>query len=74
MDVINENKCIVCYREYPHRRRVFKSNIYPELNELEIIMSCPRCRSLLKKEKRLKKQLLDVEWDLHALRYTDYYD
>ena len=73
MDVI-ENKCMVCYCDYIHKKRIFKSNAYPELNELEILMSCKRCRSLLKKEKKLKMLLLDVEWDLHALRYTDHYD
>lgn len=69
----DEDKCSVCRRTYAHRRVIKPSNIIG-LRNVELIVSCPRCRALLRSKQEFEHKLLELEWKLFGLKHTTYFD
>lgn len=65
MDIIihdEDNVCTTCGKQYTHRRRHY----YDENNMkcVELITTHPGCRSLLNKIRKLKDEMIDLEFEL----------
>lgn len=71
--VNNGNICTVCNRIYPHRRVISPSSITGLLN-IQLVIQCPRCRNLIRRHDKLVEQIADIDWQLYALQYTNYFD
>lgn len=60
----NDNICSVCGTPYPHRK-VFSFKV-DGLKEVEFITAHAGCRSLVDKIKKLKEELLELEFKLYC--------
>lgn len=72
-NISNDNICSLCHRKYKYRR-VLSPSETAGLIEVELITECCRCRSLLRRRKELQDKLLDMDWKIFGLQYTNYYD
>ena len=63
---MNSALCELCQRPFQYRGGKFSDN--------EPRPHCARCSKVLLREKKLKEKLLDVEWMLYGLEFTNYFD
>ena len=62
------NECLKCGTYFKHYK-IFSNNI-DGLKTVKLICFCANCRNELKTYKEIKKQLLDVEYQLFCQEYN----
>jgi hypothetical protein len=59
----DDNICTTCGKAYMHRRRHY---IDDNMKCVELITAHPGCRSLINRIRKLKDELLDLEYTLYC--------
>jgi hypothetical protein len=72
INIGNDNTCSLCHRKYQFRRRLTPTETIG-LIEIDLITECCRCRALLRRRKEFENKLLDIEWEIFGLQYTNYF-
>jgi len=68
---LNEKKCMLCGRVYPHRKIFYK--LENDLKEVEFLLNCATCRNILKRKKEidilmeerkmLARERVNIQWE-----------
>ena len=73
LQIVNdfENKCCLCEKDFKWRMSYHPA---PEIGEkpfksFELITECANCRSLIRKKRALKNELLELEYKIWERKY-----
>ena len=61
-----KNCCFICNRKFIRPYKIIEYVDY-NIMEIDIITSHTRCRKLMQKREKLKRQLVDVDFELFCL-------
>jgi len=69
-DEIDKSVCSVCFGKFNHQLKTKKSVDYPELKEVDFITAHTKCKNLIKTIEEQNKKMLDLEFELFALKFN----